>query len=248
MQQMKFDEVDSLIKSRNLNYFNFYNVDIPTANLLSTKHYLSHPNDNIEHLEQPLHILFEDIEVFSDDKGVDTENHTSPITVITFCTTKTKILHSFMLLREDNFQEFGISTDSSFNMESFISSMNEEFRLKLIEMGYIGSKFIPDDFKVDIHIYNDERQMIKDCWQYTHHYDPDVLTSWNGDNFDYPYEYGRTSELFGKTDADNIFSKFGVVNLRNGFISIVEYTIADLLNLYKPRDEGGLILAHVKLL
>jgi hypothetical protein len=36
-------------------------------------------------------------------------------------------------------------------------------------------------------------------------------------------------------------SKFGNITVKNDMVSIPEYTIVDLLYLYKPRDEGGLI-------
>lgn len=62
----------------------------------------------------------------------------------------------------------------------------------------------------------------------------------NSDTFDYPYLYERLCTLKDKQFAAETISIFNYVGYKNGFISIPEYTIADLLYLYKPRAEGGM--------
>ena len=53
------------------------------------------------------------------------------------------------------------------------------------------------------------------------------------------YAYFSAS-ISGNEDAKKIISKFETVEFRNGKVQIFDYAIADLMYLYKPRDEGGL--------
>ena len=74
-------------------------------------------------------------------------------------------------------------------------------------------KFIKDDdfnFKLIVHRFDNEKDMMRDylSWHIMHY--PDVITSWYGRYFDIPYIYNRLTNLFGKTQA-NKFSPWGIV-------------------------------------
>lgn len=238
--QPTFTEVQQLIKNNTLQYFNFYNVDIPTTTAYASKYYLTHPKDTIE-ISQTMNITFHDIEVFTNNEGIDDiTNGTHPIHIAAFLNLSDYILHSFILLLGDTPTRFGIKNEADFNYDQFILNREKEYEDRLRSDGYIGNKFIPDKVKVKIHLYSDERTLIIDFWQKFHEYDPDVISGWNSDLFDNPYWFFRCTTLWDETTAKRIISKFGDVSMRNDRLTILEYICADLLYLYKPRDDGGL--------
>ena len=237
---LTYDEVDMMIKGKTIDYYNLYNLDIPLTTQYATKYYKMHQNDTID-INQDVHAIFLDIELYTSNKGVDkVTDGEHPINIVTLRSSNDYILWSYILLFDSNYQAFGISPDANFDKQKFIEMTQERLVHDLREQGYLGSKFIPDKYEVKLAIYTDERQMIWDMWQKIHEYDPEVLTSWNGDYFDYPYFYYRLCQLYTPVDAANIMSKFGQVETRGSFVNMFEYTISDLLNLYKPRSEGGL--------
>lgn len=240
MQTITYEEVENLFKTKTLNYHNFYNVDIPVTNLYATRYYLDHKHDTIE-MDQKLNILYMDIEVYTYNQGIeDVKEGKHPINIVTIRNSSNYVLHAFILLFPENAQTFGIPDDPNFDINALIQQYNQKLRDDLIKMGYLGSKFISDEFTIDLKIYGDERQMLYDIWNLIHDYDPDILTSWNGDYFDFPYFYYRLCKIYDPNNARQIMSKFGQVEIKGSFVSIFEYTISDLLTLYKPRSEGGL--------
>ena len=236
-----YEEIENLVKTNNLHYYNFFNVDIPTTTQYTTKYYLTHPHDTID-IDQKLNVQLTDIEVFTNNEGLDGINDANhPINIISTCNTSDKIIWVFILFLEDTFQKFGITNDPGFDYEKFIIERQKFYKDKLIELGYIGNKFIDTSYEIKLTCYLDEKQLLLDYWDKVHSYDPDILTGWNTDGFDFPYIYNRLCILFGQDDAKKIMSKFNQVEYKNGKIQIFEYSIADLLYLYKPRDEGGLL-------
>lgn len=243
MQQIDFQQVESLIKAKQLNYFNFYNADIPIETCQSMQYYLHFQHDVID-VPQKLNIHFNDIEVFTDNQGIDKiEDANHPVSAIASYDNRTNTLTAYYLLMPQNIEAFGIRNDPSFNYDEFIQQCNALMKQKLDEEGYTQNVYVPNDVVIDIRLFNDEKQLLQAFWTNTHTSDPDILTSWNGDHFDYPYLWNRLVKLFGKQNASWLMSKFGSVDNYNGMISITDYVIADLLYLYKPRDDssgGGL--------
>lgn len=243
ISEVSFQDIENAVKSNALNYYNFYNLDIPTVSQYAAKYYLNHKHDTIEKV-QNINTLLIDIEVYTYNEGIDQiSNAKFPINIVSICSTTDNIIHSYLLLFPENLETFGISTDPNFNFNEFISQIEQKLLNDLRKLGYLNAPFIEDNYTVKLNVYNDEKQLLLNLWEKIHEYDPDVLTSWNGDSFDYPYLYYRLSNLFSPQDASNIMSKFGQVEVQSNQIRIFEFPIADLLYLYKPRDEsagGGL--------
>ena len=243
MSQLTYDEVINLVKTNNLSYYNFYNTDIPTSTLYTSEYYKNYTHDTID-VDQKVNTFFLDIEVFTSNEGISDNSYIHPIHMITGHCTEDNILWVYVLFLHDTMSKFGISTDSNFDYNTFIVERQDFFLSELRKGGYLGHKFIPDQYEIRLQCYVDEKQLLLDFWDKLHEYDPDVISGWNSDLFDLPYIYGRLTTLFGKENADMIISKFGVVENRYGVLQIFEYTIADLLYIYRPRDEGGFYGSH----
>lgn len=244
MIETTYDELEKALKSHQLRYYNFYNTDISLDLQQITRYYGKYQNDTIN-TEQIINAMFVDIESyttsgeFTDD---DIASGAHPINIITIIPSTEHVIHTYLLLFENNFAAFGLTQNMSAEEYSkFITDRQNEYVQQLKERKYIGTEYVPDDYTVNLYIYNDEKQLIIDTWNKIHEYDPDILTSWNGDNFDYPYMYNRCCVLFGEENVPKIMSRFGQITKKGNRIQFFEYTIADLLYMYKPRDEGGSI-------
>lgn len=216
---------------------------MPIETCQAMQYYLKFQHDVID-TPQTVNIQFNDIEVFTNNRGVDSiEGGAYPINALASYDTQSNILTSFFLLMPQNMETYGISQDPNFDYDGFIQNRNQWMSDELIKHGYVKNQYIPNPVTIDIQLFNDEKELLKTFWTHTHKIDPDVLTSWNGDHFDYPYIWHRLVKLFGSNTAQWLMSKLGHVEYYNEMLTITDYAIADLLYLYKPRDDssgGGL--------
>ena len=239
VQKIDYENFESLFRTKEINFYNIYNLDITPTIYFSSKYYHEHPNDKID-VEQKLRILFIDIELYTYENikiDLDISKASIPINAVTIIDSETKEITSFYLLIDKNYNLFGISNDSSFDYENFIQQKKQYIYNHLIE-----NKYIEDEYKYELLLFNDEKYLLQSLWNKIHYYDPDILTGWNIDLFDMPYMFTRICGIFKVEDPGFLMSKFGTATLKNKLVNIPEYTIVDLLRLYKPRDEGGLNL------
>jgi DNA polymerase elongation subunit (family B) len=239
MQEIKYSELDTFLKNKELNFYNIYNSDLNTPIYYSTQHYINNPDDNTD-IEQKLHILFVDIEVYWHDKNVkfefDVANH--PINALTVYSTELKIFKSFYLLYDFNYQKFGITPNC--NIQEVINNHIINYKTWLLK-----EKYVNDDDNIEINIYNNELQLLLDAWAYIRNTNCVILSGFNSDNFDYPYIYKRLLKLYNddKPKVDSIISQFGLIEFNsNGFMKIIDYPICDIQYCYKIRGDGGLNL------
>lgn len=238
IKQIQFNDVERLIRNKEISYFNIYNGDISPSTYLSSKYYFDHKYDTID-MPQKIRTVFIDIELYVDDNiksDLDLTKAEIPINAVTIIDSFTNEIESFYLLNDNNYELFGIKNSPNFNIKQFIIDKQTEIINYLIETKYL-SILTP----LKISLFNNEKELLKSLWMKIHNYDPDVLSGWNIDYFDIPYTFNRLVNLFGILDATRLISKFGHVTVKNELVSIPEYTIVDLLYLYKPRDEGGLL-------
>lgn len=243
MQQLTYSDINQLIDQKQLHFYNFYNNDIKLDLQQTTKYYSKFSHDNINS-NQKLTQLFLDIEVFTNNQGFtdnDLEEAPFPIYLITIIFSKTKIAHTYLLLFPNNMENFGINPNMSNDEYGKFINETEQWLLNELKVRkYLDCKYLDNDIQIKLNIYSDEKQLIVDCWKQIHEYDPDILSSFYGDMFDYPYLYYRIGKLFGEKNIGKILSKFGTVSIQNDRVQFVEYCVGDMLYFYKPRDEGGL--------
>jgi len=237
MQQLDFNHVLNLVRSGELNFYNFYNADIPIGTYYCVDYYLNHPNDTMD-VNQIINAAFTDIELYNpNDEDFDFKAAHLPINAITIVDTISKHYHAYFLLYDFNMELFGIRRTADFNYESFIIETQNKIRNFLIEKQYLD-----ESCKLSIYLYNNETTLLQDYWKRLMTIDPCIISGWNSDYFDYPYLYFRTVKLVGPDVANKMITKLGHVTQKGDLISIPEYTNLDLLYAYKPRDEGGLNL------
>ena len=239
MQELNEKEFIQYLKDDNFGPYNIYNLDIDYTQLHSVDHYLHSNNDNIN-TNQLLNILFLDIEVFTKNSGKFPEpiGAKFPINAITIYSTFEKIFRSYILLSNENMMKFPIND---------LSKLQSDYKNALLKQNYI-----TDEQNIQIKYFVYELDLLKDVWNDIHQIDPVVLSGWNSDEFDIPYIYFRLCNLFEKNEesAKKILSKFNQVKVNKfgdrTIIKIADFSIADLMYLYKPRDEGGLNMGQTQ--
>ena len=244
MQILPFSELMDGLNKKQLQYFNIYNNDIKADLQQTAKYYLKAQNDTINK-DQPISKLFLDIEVFTNNQGFtedDLQPAELPIYLITLIYTESPIIHTYLLLFDSNIDAFGIKNNMSDEEYSkFVIDQQTWLKNELVNRNYLTNKYLSNvDFNVELNIFSCEKELLISCWNQIHKYDPDLLSSFYGDSFDYPYLYYRICNLFGKENVGSIMSKFGQVSIANDRVQFLEYSVADMLYFYKPRDEGGL--------
>jgi len=228
MNILTYKEVENLLLKNELKFYNFYNSDIEPKIFLATQHYSTNTYDTAE-VDQLLNIVFCDIEVYHEDRSLKFEFDKSdhPVSAITFYETKNKIYRSYFLLRPINKQLFNL------NIDNYYKYLREE-------------KYINDNDTVEVFTYENEIDLIINCWNDIKQRDPHIISGFNSDFFDYPYIYRRLLKLNGnnKDHVANILSRFGYVEFKSERLKIPDFPICDLLYLYKPREDGGLGLGQ----
>lgn len=235
IQTLAFNNIESLLKEGKVNYYNVYNLDMNLPSYFAVKYYLDNPHDSVD-MKQDISTLFLDIEVFTDNKGLENfKNAICPISCVSILLNKSNIIESYLLLLNRNYDKYGLKDVEDY--DKFLVERANSFIDTLYKEKYL----LEDGYSINIHIYADEKQMLLDLWQKIHELDPATLSGWNSSTFDIPYIYNRIAVLLGSTvAADRVVSKFGSVKTYGETINIPEFANTDLLYLYRPRDEMGL--------
>jgi len=234
MEIITYDEFLQMLESDKITPYNIYNIDQDYQQYYSIKHYLEHPSDNFDK-DQKLHILFQDIEVYTGNSDEFPKPPTAkyPISAVTIYSSFEKIFRSFILLQHVNVHKFPA--------KEALADLEQRFKEELVNDGYIEET---DNIKITIAAT--ELDLIKQVWNKIKELDPVVLSGWSSENFDLPYTYFRLSNILNKNEKEvcKILSQFETVKVQrmgdNYLIQIPEYPVSDLLYLYKPRDDGGL--------
>lgn len=237
MQELTVDEVHEHIKKGNINYYQFYNLDLDISKYLTIKYYLEYQQDSFES-NQPLNILFLDIEVYNYKKSEDFEsmrnNASAPISSITFYSTFEKIYHVYCLVLP--------------NIRHLVDPTQIEQYQKLFKDELLKEQYIFDEENIKLYFFFDENKLIEQFWNHVHMLDCSVWSGFNADQFDIPYIYDRAMTKYKDEEyVGKLMSKFGFIKKRyygsNKLIQIPEYPILDIRHLYIPRDEGGLAIS-----
>lgn len=233
MQEIGEKEFKDMLNNDMITPYNVYNLDIDYPQYFSVKNYIENQHDNIDR-EQKLNILFLDIETFTNNTNtpMDITRAQHPINAVTVYSTFDKTYHSHILLLNSNIAHFPVDD---------LQSLETEYHKILLE-----NEYIEEDDKIKLYYFTYEKDLISHVWKIIHNIDPAVLSGWYSDQFDIPYMYYRSYNVFDQDEnkVNQLMSKFGKIKTQKMgqslIIKLPEYPILDLMYLYKPRDEGGL--------
>ena len=231
MQELEIDNVINQIKNNQLDYNQFYNVDVDIPEYYSIQHYTKFPNDL--NINQKLSIVFLDIEVFSNHTGnFLPSNAISPISAITLYNSKDNTYYSYFLILSQ--------------IKHLLTNIDTSKFIKELKKDLIENKYIPENEEFKVFFFESEIQLLEQFWIKVHEIDPVCLSGYYSDMYDIPYIYNRLKNLYNN-DGDKVaatMSKLKLIKIRKMgdkvTIQIPEYPILDIKHLYCPRGEGGL--------
>ena len=158
MQNLTFQDLDVLMRNKEISFFNIYNADISIQSQTTAKYYLEHQYDTID-TPQNLSIYFIDIELFLDNKKPPPfKEALSLINAITVSNTKFKKYKSYLVLLNKNVEKFGIVDGIDYN--KFIIERQNAYKEQLVK-----TKYLDHDYEIEIEIFNDELTMLKSFGQ-----------------------------------------------------------------------------------
>jgi DNA polymerase elongation subunit (family B) len=174
----------------NVSPYQVYGLDLDYQQYYSINNYLKNRTDVIDK-DQQLNILFLDIEVYTANAGIFPKPELAkyPINAITIYSTFDKIFRSYFLLQHSNIQKFPVKEEIPNLIQSYVKDLADD-------------KYIVNDEKLEIYIFNNETDLIKACWNKIKEIDPTILSGWAVDKFDLPYIYFRLSNIFNKNEVE----------------------------------------------
>ena len=236
MQQFSYNE----FKNLEISPYQIYSLDLDYQQYYSIQNYLKNKTDEIDK-DQKLNIMFIDIEVYTANanvnifKNLDMGIAKFPINAITIYSTFDKTFRAYYLLQHVNLQKFPTKEEYPNLIQSYVKDLADD-------------KYINQDEKLEMYIFSNELDLIKACWSKVRDIDPTILSGWNSDEFDLPYIYFRLGALLNSNEVEigKILTQFGKIKVEkfNGknLVKIPEYPVLDLMFLYKPREDNGLVI------
>ena len=125
---------------------------------------------------------------------------------------------------------------------TYISLVTENRNICLILNGNKNNEVLylqPLDVETECYYYNgNEKRMLTDFINMIYDIDPDIITSWNGFFYDYPYVYNRMTKLglanlFTKHPRFNFPGKFTIESGKYSDARWTFYILTDMMNVYK---------------
>jgi len=246
---MRFKRVLEQLQQGVLTPYNFYNIDIGYDQHVATEHYLKKKHDTIDTV-QILNKVFLDIEVYIEEEGISIAEM---ISRGNFLVNAVSHYHS----NEKKYYCYVIPPANS-NLtpekcrEYFLTESKKPLIIGKDDDGNdILDTYLMDDEDIEVLFFNSGFELVKALWAKIRETDPAVLSSFNGDNFDFPYLYKYL--LYNchnqHEQVAKIMSRFESVELRPGrdragnetlWVNIADFPVVDMLYSYRAREDGGL--------
>lgn len=255
MEEIDFNYALDRLKQNKLTPYNFYDIDVSVSQYLSKEHYLTHEYDTIDE-SQIINKCFLDIEIFQYHKKGNSiselvNSGEYPINAISFYFTSEKKYYLYVVLPK------GKNITAEQIREHCLNESRKKFFIRHDEKKGedIYESYVDEDQDLEVRIFDGKGpELTIALWEKIKENDPACLSSFNGDNFDYPYMYNHLLYHLGDHDkVAKVMSKFGVLNISPGRdragnpikrIKFSEFVLMDMLTLYKTRDDGGMGLGQ----
>lgn len=244
-EKVTFRSVVDKLEKDIITPYNFYNVDIGIDQYYADKHYRKKLYDIIDNT-QILSKCFLDIEVFM--------NHQEGLTFQEMTTNKDCQINaiSHYYSSENCYYLYVVPPkDSKITEEELRQYCLIESRKKYKIINNKGKEeetsYLTDQQDLKVKFFNDGISLTEALWKKILDNDPSILSSFNGDSFDYPYMYHYLLRYFHNEETvSRIMSKFGIIKLEKShdragnevtWLRFPEFVLMDMMYLYKSRED-----------
>lgn len=233
--QSNIKDYTSFVYKNDLKFHQFYNIDLS----VDEYRYLQFRNNFKESpnfLKRILSKSYYDIEVFYDPEifpDPDKANY-----MINSVAVYNNFKNEGIIFTVPFYKEIGTKTLKKCNIVDE-KTLNEGVVNTYNDLCKSNAIYNIPKIKLSVKVFKKEEDLIRALFKYILKIDTMFLIGFNSSLFDDPYTINRGKKLL-KTDFNNIISEFGELNkYGDRSYEIPDYIFVDLLQMYKPVDQGG---------
>lgn len=214
------------IKKDKLKFFQFYNLEIESSEYSFIKYKNEFKNNTNP---KKLNKTYYDIETFVNENGDFTDPHA----------VKEEI-NAIAVYNNIANTVYGLAYIHPLCVYDSVDKIKEDVLAIYTEKVAENPIYAIDDLKIEIRLFFDEKELLKDFFSIVHSFNTLTLVGFNSQIFDDPYIFNRTAALFGEDKMKQIVSEFGEIEkFGQGSYELPDFILRDLLALYKPVGQGG---------
>jgi len=230
-------EIENFLYRKSLKHYQFYNVDF-NPNAYAFHNFKRLGYEEAAYDKKILNKSYYDIEVFI-EPGVfpDSEIADRPINAIAVYNNMTNISTIYYLKQ--------VQVVESGRLVTHTPKINDQTQLQqFVEEGYKklcddDPNYIVPDLEIKVLGFDSEVDLLRTFFRDRLMEETLFLIGFNSNLFDNPYIFNRFINLTNKEDTANYVSQFGELSNNGKYFKIPDYLLIDLLEMYKPVDQGG---------
>ena len=214
------------IKKDQLKFFQIYNLEVESSEYSFIK-YLSDFKNNTN--PKKLNKTYYDIETFVNENG----DFTDPYEV-------KEEINAIAVYNNIANIVYGLAYIHPLCVYDSVEKIKEDVLAIYVEKVNENPIYKVDDLKIEVILFFDEKEMLKEFFRIVHSFNTLTLVGFNSQIFDDPYIFNRTAALFGEDQMKTIVSEFGEIErFGQGSYELPDFILRDILALYKPVGQGG---------
>lgn len=230
-------EITSLLYNKRLKHYQFYNVDF-NPNAYAFHNFKKNKYSEDAYDKKLLNKTYYDIEVFI-EPGVfpDAEKADRPINAIATYNTIKNISTVYYLKKVEVIENGRFVTHiPKITDQQILQTAVEEGYKTLCDND---PKYIVPNIEIKVLGFDSEIELLKTFFMDRIMEETLFLIGFNSNLFDNPYIFNRLINLLGRDETEKAVSQFGELSNNGKYFKIPDYLLIDLLEMYKPTDQGG---------
>jgi DNA polymerase elongation subunit (family B) len=225
-----YSQILEMLKKQQLNYHQFYNVEIETDEYSFIKFMQSYKNNEFSKV---LNKSYYDIEIYGVDENGDIIDEFPEPEKANYIVNAVAIYNNV----KNEAKIFCITDDCNIKDQMTLQQEVLKYYDNLIQEN---STYAIPDIKIEIVVCENEKNLFISIHQYLRSLNTLMLIGFNSMIFDDPYMMNRGIKLFGEERYFDMVSEFQVTKYSSRIFEWPDYILVDLLKLYQPVDAGGM--------
>lgn len=224
-----FNQIQSLLKQKNLKFYQFYNTEIETDEYSFIKYMTTFKDSKKSKI---LNKTYYDIEIYGDgDEAPDSETVPYPINSVALYNN---VLNEAYILCTP----YGTNLTPKCNITDPVLLL-EGVKAQYNEIVKSNETYNVLGMTIKLFAFKTEEELLIKQFELLKNLNTLMLTGFNSSLFDDPYCINRGIKLMGENKFFGIVSDFHVNKYGARTYEWPDYQLVDLLELYKPVDAGG---------
>lgn len=219
------DKFVASIKKNDYKFHQFYNIELETDEYTFIQHMLKFKDSP---QAKVLNKTYYDIETYVSESGefTDPEQVKAPVNSVALYNNLRNICYVISYVTDCDITDADVITKGVLELYEEKVLENEIYKVQ--------------DLKIEVIIVENEEELFKKYFSLMRELNTLMLIGFNSSRFDNPYMFNRASALFSEETMKQMASEFGIVDKYGAYsYELPDYLLVDILDLYKPVDQGG---------